>query len=433
MAATPNRLIEILRRILLIAGIAASAWLAFLTDLRPSIAVSQAAAAETTGPPSADALLDQPRAEKPVRRLDVSGVDWQTFFNNTHASFASNRPVRGWERRIPARELEDAERENTRRAGWTDQDRQDEAESVQRVLEKYGVDTTFRGSFKRLYFDADEPPFPSLPVTLADYEPVDLVLAGANEPPIRIERAPAHEFVEFSDVNPLPVSLKYRRRHVAWWPLAAAFVVYALLPWFRPSRAELAYQRWRIVLSDVVSGLLWGGFFLLPLGVIGGSVEAVTRVPGFTAVPWALALLGLLSFYWVARHASYLLALRDGGFDLYTLSGHESLAWSDVHKVEGVQITPPRWFIILSFAAIFLGGSRAARLGQAGRALIVAGSRVNGLRLTARDGSVRHIWISDQMGGQAMKNVDQLMDAIARADIERPSAPIQLKALFPPA
>ena len=39
MATTPNRAIEILRRVVLGAGLAAAAWLAFLTDLRPSISV----------------------------------------------------------------------------------------------------------------------------------------------------------------------------------------------------------------------------------------------------------------------------------------------------------------------------------------------------------------------------------------------------------
>jgi hypothetical protein len=380
MADTPNRAIEILRRLVLIAGLASAAWLAFLTDFRPSIAawLAPEAAADVAPPPrSADALLAEPREETPVPRVDVAGAEWQAFFTNIQAG-------------VP-------------------------------------------GSSTRMYFDADAPPFPSLPATLTDYAPVDLRLAGTNAPPIRIERAPAHALVAFGDVNPLPMGLTYRWRHVAWWPLAAALLIYAVLPWFRPTRDQLAYARWRLVLGDFASSLLWGGFFVLPLAVIGGSMEAVTGVPGFTVIPWAIALLGLLSFYWVARHASFLLTVRDDGVEHYTLHGHESLAWADIAKVEGIQITPPRWFVVLSFAAVFLGGSRAARLGQTGRALIVAGSRVNGLRLTGRDGSVRHLWISDQMGGPAMKNVDRLMDGLAREGIEPPAAPLEIRALFPPA
>ncbi len=118
---------------------------------------------------------------------------------------------------------------------------------------------------------------------------------------------------------------------------------------------------------------------------------------------------------------------------MYTLRGHESIAWTDIRAVEGVQITPPRWFVRLNFLAVFLGGSAAARLGQAGRALMIAGARVNGLRLTGRDGSVRHIWVSDQMGGKAMANVDRLMEAVTRAGVSQPKEVVHLKALFPPA
>ena len=421
MATMPNRAIEILRRVALGGGLAAAAWLAFLTDLRPSISVFR------------DPSLSRPSdAGTPVPRVEVSGPEWQAFFANAHASFAGNYPVSGWEWRIPAREFEEAARDNTRRGTMSETDRLEEAESVQRLKEQYGIDTTFRGSFTRLYFDADEPPFPSLPAGLTDFEPVELVLAGANTP-IRIERAPAHEFVEFSDVNPMPMRFKHRWRHVAWWPLVGGLLVYAALPWFRPRPNQLAYQRWRIVLGDFASSLMWGGFFLLPLGVIGGSVEAVTVAPILTAIVWGLALLGAYSYYWAARHASYLLELRDGGCELFTLSGHESIAWADIRTVEGVQITPPRWFIRLNFLAVLLGGSAAGRLGQAGRALMIAGSRVNGLRLTGRNGSVRHIWVSDQMGGKAMANVDALMDAIGRAGVEQPKDIVQLKALFPPA
>ena len=402
------------------AGLAAAAWLAFLTDLRPSISVFR------------DVSLAKPADENtPVPRREVSGTEWQAFFANVQASFDGNYPVPGWEWRIQARQLKEAARDNTRRGTMTESARLEEAESVQRLKEQYGIDTTFRGSFNRLYFDADEPPFSSLSAGLPDFEPVDLVLTGADKP-VRIERAPAHEFVEFSDVNPLPMRLKHRWRHVAWWPLAGALLVYVALPWFRPSPNQLAYQRWRIALGDFASSLMWGGFFLMPLAVIGGSVEAVTRAPVLTAIVWGMALLGAYSYYWVARHASYLLQLRDGGCELYTLGGHESIAWADLRTVEGVQITPPQWFIRLNFLAVLLGGSAAARLGQAGRALIVAGSRVNGLRLTGRNGSIRHIWISDQTGGKAMANVDRLMDAITRAGVDQPKDVVQLKALFPP-
>lgn len=420
MATTPNRTIEILRRVALGGGLAAAAWLAFLTDLRPSIAVFREASMAT---PSDE--------DTPVPRIEVSGSEWQMFFANAQASFDGNHPVPGWEWRIPADELEEATRDNARRRTMSESARQEEAESVQRLKERYGMDTTFRGSFRRLYFDADEAPLASLPANLPDFEPVDLVLAGAARP-IRIESAPAHEFVEFFDVNMMPTRLKYRWRHVAWWPLAGGLLVYVALPWFRPKPNQLAYQRWRVAFGDVASSLMWGTFFLLPLGVIGGSMEALTAAPLVTAIPWTLALLGAYSYYWCARHASYLLQLRDGGFELYTIAGHESIAWADVRTVEGVQITPPRWFIRLNFLAVFLGGSVAARVGQAGRALMIAGSRVNGLRFTSRDNSVRHVWMSDQMGGTAMANVDALMDAIRRAGVSQPKDVVHLQALFPP-
>lgn len=87
--------------------------------------------------------------------LTVSGPAWDEFFSRVDRSFAANLPDAGWEHRITSADLEEARKQNARRAAMTEQQRQDERESIQRVKENYGIDTTFTGTFHRIYFRRD--------------------------------------------------------------------------------------------------------------------------------------------------------------------------------------------------------------------------------------------------------------------------------------
>lgn len=433
--AYPNPAVEIARRLFLIAGIVAAAWLGWLTDLRPYVSVSRAERPPAAAPAAASpeerqpgALLAEPSGREPKAVLEVSGPAWEAFFARVGQSFSANMPVDGWEHRISAADLKTARKENTKRSGMTEQQRQDERESIQRVKEQYGIDATFTGSFRRMYFNRDEPPFDTL---RADNGTYVLAIAGHPERALDITLSPAHELVPFFDVNPVPASFTYPHRKWSLWALGIGIALFVLLPYPRRPESVIAYQRWRILMGDVAATLLFAMFFVLPLPIIGGSVEALTNVA--LLVPfWLLASLGVLAYYWSAHASVYCLVRRDTGFDIKTLSGTEAVEYTDIKEIQGAVLRPPKWLIAASFVAALLGGSRAARLGQTGRALMLAGSAANGMRVTRKDGRSRFIWVSDQMGSNAMEHLDAFVEALEQAGVTFNNTPFPVRAIFPP-
>jgi len=83
-------------------------------------------------------------------------------------------------------------------------------------------------------------------------------------------------------------------------------------------------------------------------------------------------------------------------------------------------------------ALALLGASGAARMGQTGRALMLAGSAVNGMRVTRKDGRSRFVWVSDQMGGKAMDHLDAFVAGVKKAGVPIRDTVFPVRALFPP-
>ncbi|RPJ59629.1 MAG: hypothetical protein EHM23_13390 [Acidobacteria bacterium] len=431
----PSPAVEISRRLFLVGGIVASAWLGWLTDLRPYVDVSRpehrptaVASGSSSAEEEPDALVAESREPEQKPMLTVSGPAWEAFFFRVDQTFSKNLPVTGWEHRITWADLKQARKENGRRAVMTEYQRQEELESVQRVKEKYGIDTTFTGNFHRLYFQRDEPPFDTL---RADNGTYILALDGKPERQLQITLLAAHELIPFSDVNPLPTSFTYPLRKWSLWAFGIGLGLFLLLPYPRRPANVIAYQRWRILLGDVASTLMFGMFFVLPMPIIGGSMEAVTTLA--LLIPfWFMACFGLFAFYWAAHAAVYCLVVRDGGFDIRTLLGQEAFDYADIAEIQGALLRPPRWLIVLSFVAALLGKSGAARIGQTGRALMLAGSAANGMRVTRKDGRSRFVWVSDQMGGKAMEHLDAFVAGLEKAGVPIKDTVFPVRALFPP-
>jgi hypothetical protein len=431
----PSAAVEISRRLFLVAGIVVAAWLGWLTDLRPYVDVSRPerppsaiAPGHSSGERRPDALVAEAQEPEQKPALTVSGPAWDAFFLGVDRSFSANLPVAGWEHRIKSTDFEEARKANARRAAMTERERQDERESIQRVKEKYGIDTTFTGSFRRLYFRRDEPPFDTLRADNGSYV---LALDGQPDRQIEVSLLPAHKLIPFFDVNPLPASFTYPHRKWSLGAFGIGLALFLLLPYPRRPASVIGYQRWRVLLGDVASTLLFGAFFVLPLPIIGGSVEALTTFALLTPF-WLLACLGLCAFYWTAHAAVYCLVVRDSGFDIRTLRGQETLEYADIQEIQGALLRPPKWLVALSFVAALLGTSRAARMGQAGRALMLAGSATNGMRVTRKDGRSRFVWVSDQMGGKAMEHLDAFVAGLERAGVPIRDTVFPVRALFPP-
>jgi hypothetical protein len=430
----PIPAVEVSRRLLLIVGIVMSAWLGWLTDLKPYVMVSRVAhqarakAAESAELPTSGALIGERRVAEQPPTLTVGGPNWEALFAKLERSFADNMPVDGWQHRLTSANLEQARKDNTRRGSMSEQERQDDRESVERIKARSGVDTTFRGSFQRVYFLRNEPPFDSVTAASGEYT---LVLNGKPDRQYAAVLMPALELVPFSSANSLPTSFTYPWRTWSLWPAVIGLAAYLLLPYPRRPSNVIAYRRWRIVIGDVVATLLFAMFFVLPLPIVGGSVEAVTTLP--LLIPfWGLASLGLWAFYWAAHTAVYCLVMRDGGFDIRTLRGREGFEYADISDIQGALLQPPQWLIALSFVATLFGRSEAARLGQTGRAMMLAGSSVNGMKVTCKDGRSRFIWISDQMGSVAMEHFETFVAALKKACVPIVDTVIQVRAVFPP-
>ncbi len=447
---TPRGWIESFRRLSLVVGVAAGSALTFMTGFAPYVTVqmprvtpdaeaptARAAPvdAETTAPLIAPGTRrERERERESAARLGVPGPAWQTLFAQAQASFSANLPVAGWEHRIPARELAEALRENPRRAAFTEKDRQEEAERVARLKSQYHMDVSFTGSFRRLYFQAAEAPFATIAATLGAHRRTILTCSdcpGAH--PLQVEWHPAPKISGFFDVITVPQAFAFPHRPMAWWPPLLALAIYLLLPWGRVPADTLAYARWRVMLGDVVGLLLFGVMVFLPFGIIGGTLEALLGYPWLVALFWLLAALGLVALAWNAWAASYRLQIGKDSLRIATATGVRELAMADLIAVDPMILRPPKWLIMLSWMAVFLGGNRIQRLGQTGRAMLLSASGVNGLRLRHRDGSNAYLWYSDQLGQTSMPHYQTLEQGLKSAGLDwSTTKPEILRAIFPP-
>lgn len=423
--------IEVLRRLTLLAGLMAAVCLAFLTRFEPMVMVSLDTSAKAGA--GGDSTWAHPKGEAAAVEVLVRGAAWDSLFVGVTRSFADNMPIVGWEHRVLRRELAEARKENATRSRMSDADRADEADRVKRLKEKYGQDVSFTGSFHSLYFAVREPPFVDLTTTW--HEGTSYVLRRAAGDPVRLEAAylSAYELHGFSDVISAPEAFSFPYRHLAPWVALAALVFYALLPWGRIPLNVVAYARWRVVLSDVVTtGLLALPFFAMPIAIIGGTTETATQFLLFAAVFWLIASLGVAGVFWAASAAAYRLAVLPDRLTIAGLGGAVEVPYASVRTVQPVQLRPPRWLIAASWISAMLGTSQSSSIGQIGRSLLLSSSSANGLRLDIAGGARCYVWFSDQFGSTAVEHFGRLNEALRRDGIAWNDTTVELRAVWPP-
>lgn len=434
---TARSFVEILRRLLLCGGVAAAGFLYFLTGFEPlvTVALPQVPKATSTLPEEGltEELVSGGAGETVASpRIEVSGDTWEKLFTNSHQSFKQNMPIPGWEHRIFDDELRRAAMDNQERSGMDANALKEEAERVALLKAQYGFDTTFHGSFFRLYFKAGEPPFDELTPMLTPYADT-LLDCGGCDGPLRVELRPAHVFTGFHNVVSLPQAFSYPWRDVWFWPALAGLVAYLLLPWRRASDDAIAYQRWRLVVVDIVYSFIgFGVFFVLPLAVIGGSVEALINAPWFAALFWMVASIIALGIGWSAWAAVYQLTISRESIHLTTMTGHRDLRYDGIEAVEPIILKPPLWLIRMSWLAIFLGRGAAQIAGQTGRAMMLAGSEANGLRLRGKGGGGFYIWFSNEFGGSAKSHYDRMIQDLRVSGVAWSPTEETVRAIFPP-
>lgn len=423
--------IEALRRIALLAGLMLAVCLAFFTRFEPILMVSRAAPGNVAA--GGDSTWARPKGSAAAEVVVVQGAAWDTLFASVKRSFANNMPIAGWEHRALRRDLDEARKDNVSRSKMSDADRADEADRVKRLKENYGQDVTFTGSFQNLYFGAGEAPFRELTTAWREGVSYELSREGGDQTRLDVAYVPSYQLHGFSDVITVPEAFSYPYRHLALWVALAALVFYALLPWGRIPLNVVAYARWRVILSDVVTtGLLALPFFAMPIAIIGGTVEASTTFFLFAAVFWLIASLGVAGVFWAASASAYRLAVLPDRLTIAGLGSVVEVPYASVRAVQPVQLRAPRWLIAASWISALLGTSQTSTIGQVGRSLLLSSSAANGLRLDMAGGERCYIWFSDQFGSTAVAHFGRLNEALRRDGIAWNDTTVELRAMWPP-
>lgn len=229
-----------------------------------------------------------------------------------------------------------------------------------------------------------------------------------------------------------PARFLHPYRRYCPWVLLAGLALYILLPWPRKRPRALQYQRWRIILGDIASMILFVPFFSLPMFIIGGARQALTQAWFLILILWPLAFAGVWLLLFNARLAGFCLTWSETGLEISVGRKTRSLPFSQIGSIRPLLLRPPKWLIIFSWLGALAGRGSAARAGSLGRALILSGSEANGIGLVLKDGSSENIWVSDQMGGPAVRNAGLLLTTLEKAGIPKQDKPKLIRSITLP-
>jgi len=406
---------ERLRRWILLGGFALAALLFMYVSLSPLVMVTLVDFAAEQGKEGRSAFLDMPSeheqylrqlpltlyiAEKTKDRLVVAADgDWERFFDQALAS-ATGAPPADWKAHISPDSFSD-------RIFLFFRPHQEPLLSIRDRWQTHGQELYLlleRGEKKEY-----------LRLRYQTYSFDDVQLGSGF---MRHPEPPPHFLHPFRTVSP--------------WVFGLSLLLYFLLPGPKREPGDLFYARWRCMLGDLVSLMLFGLFFTLPLLVSGGSLQAFVP-PGIilVIVLWPLAGMGALMSDYQGWYAAYTLRIQEDRLVITTLTGKGEYRFTDMVSFGAVSLRPPRWLVVtLSIAALFQkGGARYTTMGQS---LILSGSEYGGLAIRLKDGATVYLWITDQMGGQALKSANRIVAAMKAAGVAEEEAHRVIHALIPP-
>lgn len=385
---------ELLRRLALAVGIAASLWLFFLADLTPLVSLR----VPRNATPSGLALGPGLQGAPPARSLEVGGSEWEHFLEMVKSVSAGGAVPDAMTRRIPPFELH-----------WD------------------------RG--RDVYFRIDEPPMNEIAGLLAG-DAAFRIFSGADPGlalDLRVTRLSNESFhpgTGLSDYGP-PKAMVFPWRSHAWWLSALGFAAYLCIPKRRRGAGEMFYAPWRSYLGDLAWVMLFTLFYGLPLAIVGGSMQALLSQAVFPIVLWPLAGLGALLIWFMAWNASFGLCFSSQGFAMSALNQKATVNFSDITNVSTVVHVHPRWFIRLMWVASLFGrGTSGMR--AAGQAMLLESSQVTGLEFCLRGGVKAYIWLTDSLGTSALAGGDTILEKLRAAGMRPAEGRRELVALFPP-
>ena len=408
---------EIVRRVILVAGLAAVAWLLRLTPSVPFLSIQLvdfARSQQDSRRPTPDGRaecqlsLDEFIAYRTGGRIvAVSGSEWRGFFDRAQAALEWNTVPSGWERRVTADELK-ASRLSARRGEKDSRD------------------------FTRLFFWAAEPPFAAVSGRFSTEE--DYYLKLDSTPPRYLElfyRPRLRASGLNSGFYGIPRAFCYPLLGWTPWLAALTFMIYVLIPWPQRGADTAIVARWRIMGSDAASALLlFFMFFAMPLFIVGSSRQAATEYFFFTAVFWLFSLFGLLILYWGAIWSAFHVTVLPDRLRIGHLWGEADLAFGDLAEVQAATIKAPGWLVRALKILSLMGGRRGMM--AAGQAALMASSEAKGYLLLSKDGRKTYLWYTDQLGHTAMDGFGKVEAALRGSGAPVRTAPVQLRGVFPP-
>ncbi len=287
-------------------------------------------------------------------------------------------------------------------------------------------DRTWRqriGEWDSVYARQRDLPSPELLAMLPDGEVRYAALPDGTWVKAVAVRLSSSDFTLGAGLHGPPHALVYPLRSLFFPLLGLAVLLYVLLPWPRRGKDIIAYDRWRVVLGDVLGLVLTIMFFGMPFFITSNSALAVTEYWGLTLAFWLIGLLGL----WAVQ-----VGISAGGLQMMVLEDrlvrvtswrYEECVYAEMSLVQPAIQVAPRWLITASWLAALSGrqGSGAALLG--------AQSETRGFRITMKDGRLVHLWLTDQMGSVMIRGADALPRALAAAGVPMSTESVTVRGM----
>lgn len=264
-----------------------------------------------------------------------------------------------------------------------------------------------------LYFAITQEPLATLTTKMGDAQPVLYLCLEGDETPryLSVVFQRSHDAAQYA-----PAFIAYPWRHFAVWPFLFALAAYCLLPVRRPGARDYVYRQGNAVTMPDWLGLgLASLFFALPLLIIPSNASSLRQwsllsmEDGWgilTLVLWAMSLLCLTNVIVGLWYSTFRIHVEEDGFSRETLFSSSQYAFGDVVAVESAVWTLPRWLkVIMVLLAMF--NWRAL-----GPVILGVTSSADGMRLRLRDGRNVNIWLS------YMARPAELIGEFARRGIE---------------
>ena len=215
-----------------------------------------------------------------------------------------------------------------------------------------------------------------------------------------------------------PASLYYPYRPVGYVMLSLGLLVYIFLPRKKRDANTIGYAHWSVIPGDFAGLLLFVPFFVLPMFVGGGAVQALTVTWIITLVLWPLAGLGAWLLIHMTEYATYEIVVGEDGIEVRTLRGRTTCRFDSMVSLQPLSLRTPQWLIWLTRLGA-IAGSGSDRFRLAGQSLALDSSATPGFAIRLRDDSAVYIWLPTHTNDKIVKNAQRLGDALEAAAIPR--------------